>query len=362
MLAYPCGNEYGETLDGTRMYGRYFYLSPDMRVFNVKRLNEHLDELYQRSKGLPNDYKIWSDIAVNLMKLGQADSALKILVPMAKKYPEEYNILANLGTCYELVGALDSALKYISSGFKVNPKSHNGSEWIHMEILKAKIKEKHSPGWLSKNPIIEIQDVVDRFRSLKESRLVYAVNRHFSYQIRTRAPFTPAPNQVMTNLMITLGDFNTEHGTYENALLAYANALDFQDKYAVERRIKERIRELNRKRSARTDPGELSQMFLWMMERSKVNPELLVSGLREYSLRLDSLDRSDEVKKDSFDRLRLQVDSVESLLRDQKAIKEEELAVAHSQRHKYVGFGALLGGVLVFGLLYFISKVKGAKN
>lgn len=141
-ISYPCGNEYGETLDGTRMYGRYFYLSPDMRAFNTERLTEHLDDLYRRSGNLSGDYKIWSDIAVNLMKLGMADSAIKILIPLAKKYPEEYNILANLGTGYELIGALDSAHKYISKGFEINPRSHRGSEWIHVKILEAKIQEK----------------------------------------------------------------------------------------------------------------------------------------------------------------------------------------------------------------------------
>lgn len=360
-ISYPCGNEYGETLDGTRMYGRYFYLSPDMRIFNEGQLKEHLNDLYRRSKGLSGDYKIWSDIAVNLMKLGKADSAVKILAPLVAKYPKEYNILANLGTAYELVGALDSALKYISKGFEVNPQSHNGSEWIHVKILEAKILEKQSPGWLAMNPIVEIQDIVERFKGLKESRLVYTANRHFSYQIRTRAPFTPAPNKVMANLMTALGDFNTEHGTYENALLAYANALEYQDTYYVERSIKDRIRELNRKRSARTDAGELSQMFLWMMKRSKINPELLVSGLREYSMRLDSLETADEIKQDSFVVLQLQLDSIESALKDEKTDRDKELAIAHSQKHRYLGFGALIGGILAL-VLFFVWKVMGRKS
>lgn len=202
---------------------------------------------------------------------------------------------------------------------------------------------------------------MDRFKTLKESRIANTVNSHFSYQIRTRAPFTPAPNQVITNLMITLGDFNTAFGTYENAILAYANALDYQDKYVVEKRIKERIRELNKKRSARADAGELSQMFLWMMKRSEINPELLVSGLREYALRLDSLEATDQIKQDSFVVLQLQLDSIESALKDEKTDRDKELAIAHSQKHRYLGFGALIGGILAL-VLFFVWKVMGRKS
>ena len=111
--SYACINEYGYKLDGHKVQTQYLYLSEKMLTFNEMNIQNKLDELSRKVKFKNNDYKTWSDIAANLMKIGQMDSALHILQPLVYQNPSEYNLIANLGTAYELSGNIDSALFYI---------------------------------------------------------------------------------------------------------------------------------------------------------------------------------------------------------------------------------------------------------
>ena len=85
-----------------------------MSHFDTKRIQTRLNKLAQITKTGEATFKTWSDISVNLMKLGKIDSAIHILIPLVEKHPDEYNLLSNLGTCYELNGNLTKALEYLS--------------------------------------------------------------------------------------------------------------------------------------------------------------------------------------------------------------------------------------------------------
>jgi tetratricopeptide (TPR) repeat protein len=319
--AYPCGNEYGFALDGTRIYTEYFYLSERMLHFDTVNINRRLNELGKKIDAGNADYKTWSDVAVNLMKIGKADSSIKILLPLIDERPNEYNLIANLGTCYELTDKLDSALKYISKGLEINAGSHYGSEWIHVKILEAKIKQKNNARWMITNEIVNLKDLVSNLDSAAIRHKLHKINNDFFFQIRTRAPFTPAPNRTLGNLLITLGDFNAKHGTYENALLAYVYALEFQKtpdlSYRpsdLEKKIKNKIKTLNQQREAQEKIVELPEMFVKMMKRSKLDPELLLLGLDDIANTLDSINIVEYTAKDSLTMMQLRIDSLEAVV------------------------------------------------
>ena len=186
--SFGCGNEYGYSLDGQRVHTRYFFLSDRMLHFNKGDINKRLTVLNNKVKNGTDDYKTWSDIALNLMKLGKADSSLKILLPLYSEYPKEYTIIGNIGTAYELTGQLDSALYYISKGLEINPKSHLKSEWVHIEILEAKIQETNRPGWLSHNPVLDLDDLIKRVGSADpHGRKVTNINNQIFLQIRKQS-------------------------------------------------------------------------------------------------------------------------------------------------------------------------------
>jgi tetratricopeptide (TPR) repeat protein len=153
MIAYCCGNEnYTALTEIPLKNGRidlekllhlnevgdsqeFPYWTYDFRDDLVKREFD-LKEKMKKDK----DYKLLSDYTWVSIKLGKAREMIPILDSLHKKYPKDYNIAANLGTAYELVGYNTKALEFIQKAVAINPSSHFGSEWIHINLLKEKMK------------------------------------------------------------------------------------------------------------------------------------------------------------------------------------------------------------------------------
>lgn len=358
--AFSCGNEYGHTLDGRRIFTQYFFLSNRMEKFDYEEINKRLELLNNKIKNGTDDFKTWSDIAANLMKLGKVDSSIKILKPLVVKHPKEYNLLANLGTSYELIGQLDSALKYISKGLEINPNSHYGSEWIHVKILEAKIKSKNKPRWFVDNEIVSLEYLINKVDTTNLNtlnRALMKINNDFFFQIRTRAPFTPAPDKVIANLLNTLGDFNKKIGTYENALLSYIYTLDFEESDVNKFKIKEKIRQLNRERNLQEKPKEISDIFFHMMKRSEINPEYLLLGLSDFANHLDSLHLSEIKQMDSLSLLSTQLDSLKTEIFD---LKKKEISESKNNDKSLLYFLISFASGLV--VMFFIFKLNRYRN
>ena len=295
---FPCGNEYGHKLDGTKMHSQYFYLRPYHLKFDTVKLRKQIadyDSKYSITdsatypiKSLEKD-KALSNKALALMKLGKVSKAKDILVDLVTRNPKEYSMVANLGTAYELSGELDSALKYISKGLEINPKSHYGSEWIHVELLKAKIKRKRSKYYIIKNPILSDELLESKRDTSKRYWHRSRVLNHIYWQVRTRAPFTPAPNEVIWNLLLTAGEFAQKHDTYENALLAFAYSRKYAYNYEQKRKSEQKIKALNKLRDKLPHDKMVDRMFFHTIKRADISPDFLLMGLDELSESLDSV-------------------------------------------------------------------------
>jgi len=338
------------------MYTRFFYLSERMLHADSVYINNQLEKLAVKTKDGSATYKTWSNIALNLMKLGDVDSSLKILTSQYITHPEEYNIVANLGTAYELKGELDSALKYISKGLQINPKSHGGSEWVHVKILEAKKKEKQYRNWLESNPIIKMGELADRIDTSKLRQSIRSINHQLNYQIRTRVPFTPAPNQTIAILLLSLGDFNFKYGTYEDALLAYGYAVQFQKTPYLQRKTKDKITELNKKRTTSGIQHEIPRPLIRAMQRSHLSPELLLLGLDDLAQKLDSIHFAELEQVDSVNVLTNQLDSLKRESIKQNEQKEVQLKETENSKYFYLLFGLIIG--FVFSLFLIKRKRK----
>jgi len=342
-----CGNFYGHTLDGEIRYTHDIYLSATMLSFDTDWLRSQKQAYKEKIKEAPHNFQYKSDLSLILMQLGMIDSTLSILRPLIKLYPTEYNVVANLGTAFELKGKLDSALILIRKGYELNPDSHRGSEWIHIKILEAKIKAKNrNPIWMQRNPIITMEELEQRLGEGK--RKAEQVNLDFNYQIRTRVPFTPAPNEVLSNLLETLGDFNKKHGTYEQAILAYAYSMRFSKNPTYNFKIRDKIKDLNRQLKENMGVHSLSLEFHSMLIQSEVDPMLLVYGLDDYAEHLDSIYRRNQ----SFDSLKIakmQLDSIDKAVEEKSRLAEEKIRSQKNHSYLYLLSGIALG--LLVGIL-----------
>jgi len=181
------------------------------------------------------DKDIQSDIAVNLSYLGRYSEALDILKKLQAAHPEDYNITANLGTTFELLGKNDLALQFIKKGIQLNPDSHEGSEWVHVKILEAKLKMAGQPGWIYNNRVLGTGVSFDS----KESENLNNKAWHVEYQLKERIPFTPFPDAILANVFDELGDLYATQQSVELAYVAYDFALrnDSADHFGVKTKM-----------------------------------------------------------------------------------------------------------------------------
>src|SRR6185437_11772073 len=91
-----------------------------------------------------------SDYSIALMYLGRSKEAVELLQALENERPGEYFIAANLGTAYELTGNNEEAARWIAEGIRRNPESHEGTEWLHLKILEAKIAQEKDPDYFKK--------------------------------------------------------------------------------------------------------------------------------------------------------------------------------------------------------------------
>lgn len=139
-LSFGCLN--GETLElknGVLLYQDSEYKDiPKGHDFYKQDFDAIIKELRMLYKET-NDIDYLSDVGVVLILQKKYNEAIKLYNQIEKTHPNRYSTASNLGTIYELTGDNINALKWIEKSVKINTKSHNGSEWIHVNILKAKV-------------------------------------------------------------------------------------------------------------------------------------------------------------------------------------------------------------------------------
>jgi tetratricopeptide (TPR) repeat protein len=131
-----------------------------------------------------------TDYAVALIHLGRYPDAIKVLHALEAERPGVYTTASNLGTAYELVGNLEEALKWIGRGIERNASSHQGSEWLHVAILRAKINLRSDQAWLKQHTVIEPGGE----RSADE------IVRAIEYQLNERLHFVKPSDAVVCDL------------------------------------------------------------------------------------------------------------------------------------------------------------------
>lgn len=155
------------------------------------------------------DYKVKNDLATVLAHTGEAAEAVTLLEQIETEKPGLYVTAANLGTAYELSGNDEKALEWIRKGIELNPGAHEGTEWLHVKILEAKLALKNDPNWLDSHSIIDPEKEVgekglsaagNRGEKLSSRQIENAV----IYQLHERLQFVKPPDAVVGALLLDL--------------------------------------------------------------------------------------------------------------------------------------------------------------
>ncbi|WBV61177.1 tetratricopeptide repeat protein [Chryseobacterium camelliae] len=178
-----------------------------------------------------------SDKGLILIIQGKYQEAIDLYKKIEQLQPNKYSTASNLGTAYELTGNNSEALKWIEKAVKINSESHFRSEWIHVNILKAKIKgEKNITSKFlieqdfgnGKYPVSDL----DKAELFKLKEMVY-------YQLNERVSFVKPKDKIVAQLLFDLGNISYLSGEKEEALETYKMAKEYGfDLPVLEERMK----------------------------------------------------------------------------------------------------------------------------
>jgi tetratricopeptide (TPR) repeat protein len=226
---WACINTYGTDLQGKAVQSVFeagdlvAYLkkprTTDWREQKAK-LGRNLDRASLEQR---NDY------AAALLHLGEIQPALQILLRIEKERPGRYATATNLGTAYELAGQNEHALSWIRAGIVRNPRSHGGTEWLHVAILEAKLALAKDPAWLRTHSVLGV-DFGTAAVPKMPARLQLDAESTLSaihIQLLERLQFVPPPDAVVGDLLFDYGNLQMLIGTVENAAALYDMALQY---------------------------------------------------------------------------------------------------------------------------------------
>ena len=167
-----------------------------------EKFERYVEEFVARPAGSAS-FEDTTDYAVALVFLGRTGEAVDVLLALEQKRPGVYTTATNLGTAYELMGDLEQAQAWISKGLERNANSHEGTEWLHFAILRAKLNLRSDPNWLQRHSVLD---------EAKGERSAAETMRAIEYQLHERLHFVQPADAVVCDLF------------YQAALLATGQA------------------------------------------------------------------------------------------------------------------------------------------
>jgi hypothetical protein len=198
-----------------------------------------------------------NDLAVAWILTGRMPDGIQLLRDLEMQQPGNAIVAANLGMALELSGAHEVALQWIRESVRRDPREHQGSEWLHVKMLEARIAMKSDPNWLRKNSVVGWREG-DRFPLDERSRVRTPpdIIRAANYQLQERTRFVSAPDAILGDLYLTLGDIaHSVPGTFSGAWerdrvisSSYHSALNYGTVH--EARARERMAAADRRKEA----------------------------------------------------------------------------------------------------------------
>jgi tetratricopeptide (TPR) repeat protein len=231
--AFACINISDITLDGKKVEQSEDILFAGRasltRPYDVKTWREREGSLRLAMMTKPT-LRQRADYGGVLAHLGDFKKARTVLEDAEKLEPGDYAVASNLGTVCELLGDNEKARTWIAEGVKRQPTSHQGTEWLHLKILDAKLALAKDPQWLQTHRVLGI-DYGDAARPVAPAapeEKGYGRLNALSYQLRERLNFVKAPEPIAGELLFALGDELCLKGAVETALGVYELAATYQ--------------------------------------------------------------------------------------------------------------------------------------
>ncbi|MBL4669252.1 MAG: tetratricopeptide repeat protein [Flavobacteriales bacterium] len=220
--SFACINEYrtllsGKVIETDPTNGKIWTKEIDTTELRLKA--DNLFIAYENSGSLES----FSDYGAALIYLGELQKAKSIYEKIETESPNLYSTASNLGTIYELIGKPDSALTWIKKSIELNPKSHKGSEWIHIKILEFKISGSND----YEKSILGLDFGIKSIPSNPNSYELEQLQSHIWHQLRERSNFVKPKNRIVGNIYFDLGNIIAQTRDVQAALESFEAAKEY---------------------------------------------------------------------------------------------------------------------------------------
>lgn len=221
----------GTTFDGSTRRLEGWSHGRQLESALLENPEDRLDELTRLGNGTNSNVAPGKELeGVRELLSGNAGRAVEILGQLETEQPGRYSTAANLGTAHELNGDLEAALKWIREGIRRNPDSHQGTEWLHAEILRTRIKLREDPAFLRNHHVISLPDSFSAetpVRTGDDQRTVAEIGVSIFYQLRERMIFVKPPDPVVADLLFTLGRIEARTRILESGIQLLGMSRDY---------------------------------------------------------------------------------------------------------------------------------------
>lgn len=175
------------------------------------------------------------DRAVSAILSGDYSGGIAILQELETTQPGQYQTAANLGTAFELAGDNSQALYWIQQGLQRNPKSHQGTEWLHERILEAKLAADQGAALSLTERLIPLpEQTLTPSTVLTLNAQSYPASEVFnalSYQLQERLAFVKPEDRWAAECLFSLAVLQAHFYSIDDAksLLHLAKSYGFPD-------------------------------------------------------------------------------------------------------------------------------------
>jgi tetratricopeptide (TPR) repeat protein len=212
---FACLNgETKELKSGDMLYADYDYGLPFGHNFfngDFEEMKFRLDSIYKKT----NDIAYLSDKGLILILEKKYNEALELYLKIEKTNPNRYSTASNVGTIYELIGENKKAWDWINKSIKINPKSHNGSEWLHSKILQAKIngEKYYTSEFLLGLNFGNGENPIGQFDNLEIDRIYKSIH----FQLNERISLIKPKDKIVAVLLFELGNLSILNKKFKDA-------------------------------------------------------------------------------------------------------------------------------------------------
>jgi tetratricopeptide (TPR) repeat protein len=226
-VSLGCINEYETSISGELVPSDFLHLGiiEPKTIFDQEFLKNRAQELYQKYQTY-HKVEDYSDYGVQLIYLEKYQEAKKVYFEIEEQTPDLYTTASNLGTLYELTGKPDSALYWIKKSMKINPQSHEGSEWIHVKILEYKLSGSKNTEQSIMGLNFGNKALPQNIEGLSQKELE-TWTKHLVYQLRERITFIKPKDKIVANLLFDLSNLLALNSTLEEALVRLEQAKEY---------------------------------------------------------------------------------------------------------------------------------------